>query len=382
MKRIAGNLLVLVLGGALALLLLEGVLRLVGFTPSPLLPDRAIGYHYAPDTPYHWRGEGASDGRTSHRGWRDRDYSTEKPNFTTRILVIGDSYVQALQVPLDSTFHKRLERMLSERRRPGHAIEVPAMGLAGIGTTQEYMIYESEGRALDPDVVAVLWVPNDPADDSPIDASNTMRPYLLASGDSLRLDTSFVTQPGFRRWERTLWIRRHSALVTAVGQASERLRRRAVPAVGDPKLTDSTGWYHRWNFAWRPPADSIPQFRLSEKILARFAAAVQRDGHRFVLIVEAAPQQADRDEMAWYAAHMPIDIDKTARWLTSVGERHGFEVLSLVPGFRAVSAAGGGPLWIGSPLHYGHWTAAGHTLAARIMADYFTRTLPDSVIAR
>src|SRR5262245_8333163 len=198
MKRLAGIAVLLAFGLALSALLLEGALRLAGFTPSPLLPDRAIGYRYAPDAPYHWRGEGASDGRTSHRGWRDRDYSTEKPNFTTRILVLGDSYVQALQVPLDSTFHKRLERMLYERLKPGHAIEVPAMGLAGIGTTQEYLIYRTEGRALDPDVVAVLWVPNDPADNWPADAQNGMRPYLVEEGDSLRLDTRFVDRPEFR----------------------------------------------------------------------------------------------------------------------------------------------------------------------------------------
>src|SRR5438552_4065716 len=123
MKRLAGNLLLLVAGGALALGLHEIGLRVVGFTPSPLLPDRAIGYRYAPDMPYHQRGEGASDGRTSHRGWRDRDYATAKAPGTTRILVVGDSYVQGLQVPLDSTFHKQLERRLAARARPGHTIE-------------------------------------------------------------------------------------------------------------------------------------------------------------------------------------------------------------------------------------------------------------------
>lgn len=367
MKGLIGRLAALLAGLVMAVSLLEVALRAVGFTPSYLMPDRTIGYRLAPNESYTWAGEGASRGRTNGAGWRDRDYPVAKPPGASRILMLGDSYVQALQVPLDSTFHKQLERRLNARAAGGRRVEVPAMGLGGIGTTQQYLIYTSEGRRYHPEIVALLFIPNDPADNWPVDAQNRIRPYLLDDGDSLRLDTSFVNDAGFRRWEQTLWLRRRSALFTALGQVSQRLRRRAAPNPGDAGLTDSTGWYHRWNFAFTPPADSIPAFRLTEKILALFAEEVRRDGRRFVLIVQAAPQQADSAEMAWYAANMPVDGDKTERWLRGVGARHGFDVVSLIPRFRA--ASGSRRLWVGEPLKYGHWNDAGHALAAEILAD-------------
>jgi hypothetical protein len=137
-----------------------------------------------------------------------------------------------------------------------------------------------------------------------------------------------------------------------------------------------------WNFARTPPADSIPAFRLTARILTRFADDVRRDGRRFVLIAQAAPEIADQETMAWYTSHSLVDLDKTDRWLTGIGARDAFDVVTLAPGFRVASGDRSRRLWIGEPRKYGHWNAAGHALAADILTDYFLKTLPDSVVVR
>src|SRR5262249_13886526 len=56
-------------------------------------------------------------------GLRDREFPFGKPPGTFRILVLGDSYPEGVQVPVEQTFPKQLERMLATRE-PGRPFEV------------------------------------------------------------------------------------------------------------------------------------------------------------------------------------------------------------------------------------------------------------------
>jgi hypothetical protein len=156
---------------------------------------------------------------------------------------------------------------------------------------------------------------------------------------------------------------------------SERSRStREEPA--DPTGQPEDGYYRTWNFDSRLPPDSIEAFRVTEKILARFAGDVARDGRRFVLVVAGFANQEDRRLLAEDSRNPYFDPEKPLRWLTSVGARHGFEVLPLTPSFRAASLRLERPLWFGAHGHYGHWNSAGHAVAASVLEEYFARTLP------
>ena len=122
-------------------------------------------------------------------------------------------------------------------------------------------------------------------------------------------------------------------------------------------------------------ADSIPAFRVTEKILARFARDVARDGRRFVLVVAGFANQEDRKLLAEDSRDPNFDPEKPLSWLRAVGERHGFEVLPLTPGFREASIRLDRPLWFGGHGCYGHWNSDGHAVAARELEDYLARTL-------
>jgi hypothetical protein len=378
MKRVVASL--ALLGGSIVvcLVILEFVLRLFGFYPAYFGPDRTLGYRLLPHARYRWTLEGFSHGRFNAAGWRDRDYTEAKPAGTTRILFLGDSYVEALQVPLDSTFHKRLERALNARAPHDRHYEVIALGQSGNGTTQEYLTYKTWGVRYDPDVVAVLYILNDPADNWPMDAQDPLRPYLLPAGDTLRLDTSFVNTSGFRKRERMRILKEHSSLVALTARTLQQMQTRAHPNAGNVGLTVPTGWYHIWSFEKRPPADSIPAFQLTERILARFARDVQSDGRRFVVFVAGAAEIEDRDMLAQARRDSTFDPDKTMRWMAEVGRRERFEVVPLTPAFRAANVTSHLPLWNGTPGKYGHWNSRGHAVAETVMEDYLTRLFGSS----
>jgi hypothetical protein len=381
MKRLLGNLAALFASVALSLLLAEVGLRLAGFHPSFVVPDHTLGSRWRPGAHYRWTLEGFSQGRINAAGWRDRDYPEHKPAGTTRILFCGDSYVAALEVPLDSTFHKRLERTLDAEAPAGRRVEVIALGRGGLGTTQEYLAYHKWGARYDPDVVAVLFVLNDWADNWKEMWQGIQRPYFFESGDSLALDTSFVDTRQFRDTERIAPWKTASSLVTLAAQMRGQMRGRLHPDSAEAGLTGDRGWYGMWNFDVSPPADSIPAFHLTARILERFAREVQGEGRRFVVFVSGAAEIEARELLARRANDPTFDRDKAQRWLVAEGARAGFEVVPLSPDFRAASAAGLG-LWNHhGPKFYGHWNSAGHAVAAQAMLRYFEPLLSGAAVS-
>ncbi|MBI1798854.1 MAG: SGNH/GDSL hydrolase family protein [Candidatus Eisenbacteria bacterium] len=374
MKNLAGKLVVMLVGLAGGLLLLEAILRLAGFGTYETVPDPTIGYRYIPHAHYRWITEGGSTGRFNSEGWRDVEHPKAKPAHTTRILLLGDSFVAAFQVPLDSTFHRRLESALNQRARTGQRFEVIALGQNGNGTTTEYLTYKRWGVRYDPDLVAVLFVLNDPADDWRPSALQQEHPFFVEQGDSLGLDTSFRDTAAFLKGERLLWLKSRSVLWAQLRGALATLRARFSPP-RQPTGATWDGYIPAWNFDARLPADSIPAFRLTEKILARFAREVASDHRRFIVFASGFAPQEDRALLATFGRDPFFDPEKTRRWLTAVGARHGFDVVPLSPAFRAASRELGAPLWFGKSPLYGHWNSAGHAVAASVMERYLARTL-------
>ncbi|MEZ6186579.1 MAG: hypothetical protein R3F62_16410, partial [Planctomycetota bacterium] len=73
--------------------------------------------------------------RWNAQGWFDDEHTLENPEGARRLLVVGDSYVEAIQVSLDDHYHQRVERLLAaETDEPVEAI---AYGWSGWGQLDE-----------------------------------------------------------------------------------------------------------------------------------------------------------------------------------------------------------------------------------------------------
>src|SRR6267143_6696372 len=104
------------LGGLfVGLLICEIGLRVVGFS-SPLftMTDPYRGISLRPDAEGWWREEGNAYVRINSAGLRDREHAKQKPPNTFRIAVLGDSFAEARQVPIEDTFWAMLEKKLQE----------------------------------------------------------------------------------------------------------------------------------------------------------------------------------------------------------------------------------------------------------------------------
>lgn len=84
-----------------------------------------------------------------------------------RILILGDSYIEAAQVELKDKLPAQLEAVLAPKF-PNRRFLINAMGYSGSGTTNVLPFYTEIGRTLKPNLVIISFVNNDFANNSPL----------------------------------------------------------------------------------------------------------------------------------------------------------------------------------------------------------------------
>jgi hypothetical protein len=115
-RRITIATLAMLLPLSTSLLILEGTLRVThvfGARVSFSEPNDQYGWRFTPNKKYWAKEEGGrASGRINRDGWRDRDWDLSKRPGLFRVAVVGDSYVEAIQVQSDETFLRIAEPAL------------------------------------------------------------------------------------------------------------------------------------------------------------------------------------------------------------------------------------------------------------------------------
>jgi hypothetical protein len=140
-RNLKKKLLLVSFGMLFGLFMSEILLRVVGYSyPLFYTPDYYRGFALLPGVEGHYQREGESYVRINSDGLRDREHSKAKPADTVRIAVLGDSFAEAMHVPMEQTFWSLLERKLQECNVfPGKQVEVIKFGVSGYGTAQELL---------------------------------------------------------------------------------------------------------------------------------------------------------------------------------------------------------------------------------------------------
>ena len=98
---------------------------------------------------------------TNSQGFLDREpVSPERDDDACRIAFIGDSFVEAMQVPIADKFHVRLEEMAA-RGLPQLDIATQAYGIGGTGQINQIPYYDEYARHMSPKVVMLVFYLND-----------------------------------------------------------------------------------------------------------------------------------------------------------------------------------------------------------------------------
>jgi len=152
-------------GSLLALAMTEAALRLYDATkPKPPIPradlwDPKLGYGWLhpPGIEGAWfddHGEFSVVVKINSHGLRDVEHEYAKPPGVFRILLLGDSYMEAVQVQLEQIFPRLLEQML---HAGGRRVEVINASAADWGTDNELVYLREEGFKYSPDLVLLAF---------------------------------------------------------------------------------------------------------------------------------------------------------------------------------------------------------------------------------
>ena len=153
-----------------ALLGAEMVVRILGIAPDirPIMAsDVSSPYKYSRNPilgfehKVNYRNENpdhvVSFGSTNSHGQRDIERQIEKPPGVRRILLLGDSVVESLEVVgLDDLMNRQLEMLY-----PDGKTEVLNFGVNGYCTLAEVELLRTKGLKFDPDLVVLVFVAND-----------------------------------------------------------------------------------------------------------------------------------------------------------------------------------------------------------------------------
>ena len=164
-RGILTNLSLILISTLFALVLSEMALRLTGFSPLYVSPERDRFWKY--DSLLGWAHEPGQEGifetpqfrtvvRINDNGLRDRPHSYEHQNDMERILVLGDSFAWGYGVEESERFSQLLEKSLD--------VEVINAGVSGYSTDQELLWYRSEGIKYETDLVILVIAGNDVGD--------------------------------------------------------------------------------------------------------------------------------------------------------------------------------------------------------------------------
>lgn len=340
----------------ISLLLLEGAARLYYLVRDsvPPMPDESLRNEWAwakvhlregkavvpgvsdYDAQLGWRPAENLDGWIRRKGWGLADGDLTVPQ-RPRVVFVGDSFTYGLYVADDESFAVRLG---ADHLRDH---EIVNLGVNGYGADQMLLLYETIGRRYRPSVVVMgLYVGG--FDRAHLRFTYYAKPWFDLDRGALRLHGRPVIAPEVLYGEYASGERRiggwgYSYVWNTVSASVARLRsthRLAGPNDG--------GW------------------PLMTALLERFADDVKADGARPIVLI--IPSRLED-----YRNSVDEDVDRLAR---DEACRLGIEPVSLAAAFYAAAAHDPQAKLFRDRSAGGHFTVAGHALAAAELAKALT----------
>jgi hypothetical protein len=402
-RKVFAKLFLVLFGLLVGCVVSEIALRVAGYSyPEFYTLDQSRGYALRPLAEGWYRKEGEAYVRINSDGLRDQEHSPTKAPDTIRIAVIGDSYPEALSVPIEQAFWRVMGEKLQECDAfPGKKIEVLNFGVSGYGTAQELLTLREHVWKYSPDVVLLAFTTiNDITDNSRVLKKTDEIPYFVFNENRLTLDDSFKTSRAFRLRQSAIsrfgrWWRDHSRLVQAVTQGHHGFKillsswrerasdppqptptpanqtaggnQNAEPVVPTPELgVDKLVYFEPTNDVWNDA------WRVTEGLISEMANEVRARGAKFVVVTlsngaQVLPNPAAREQ---FKKRIGIrDLFYPDNRIKSLGAREGIPVVMLAPELQQFAERNNVFLHgFGQNIGNGHWNPTGHRVAGELIA--------------
>jgi lysophospholipase L1-like esterase len=379
--------------GAILIMLLvaEIGLRVAGISyPRTVQADPVLGAIHRPGVAFHFHDEGDAWVEFNSDGFRDVEWPVEKPTGEFRIAVLGDSYVEAVQVPVEERLTEVLAHELSDEPAfAGRSVRVMNFGMAGYGTGQELLLLRDRVAKYHPDlVVLAVLTGNDLSDNCRALRPHSQRPFFLLRDGQLVLDDSFQDWVasenrlqtrllyGLADWSRIVQLAyRVRKNLHAKAEIARALARRGD---GPQELgLDDQVYVEPTTPAWREAWD------ITEHLLLAIKEEARALGAKLLVVTlsngeQVHPDPAERKQFADRLGVRNLDYPDTR--IAHFCDEHGIAALTLAPTMRSYAEANHVYLhgFENTELGRGHWNQAGHRLAADLTAKKIVELLSNA----
>jgi hypothetical protein len=390
------KLLVLLASFVAAVLIAETVLRVIRPPDTAnshefRVPHPRLGWVLQAGASYRNRMPGATSFVSyNSAGFRDVEHAAPVVDGPTRIVVLGDSFMEGYSVELEESFHRMLERRLDEA---GSSVETINLGVGGYGTLQQLLLYNEVGRRYDPQLVLLgLYPDNDVRNNSAeLEAmldlrgiKSESRPFLESGEPGSWSLTAVDYEGALRRYNEGLgrregfWHRlaARSALfyqiltgVQGLSRAFDGPRPVSEPSNGPGERAGQELAMSGVHYCKEPP-EYTRGWELTERILIRLKQDVEADGARLAVFTVPAIHEVERSALQRAAdrarsGELCLEQAVAYRRLAGLLTRLGIEMIDLLPEFRRVAAEHEEPLFRRGDRH---WNPHGHALAAELVS--------------
>jgi lysophospholipase L1-like esterase len=397
---IFNRLLLIFLGTMMALLVIEFGLRQLGPAVDPAAKNEWLGWVGWAGHPHqvvtYITDQFTTTEVINSAGLPDVEHSYHKPSDVYRILIIGDSFVEAYQVNLEQSFPRLLEKMLNDRRSPeAPRFEVIKAGYRSWGTDQEWLYFQGEGYKYQPDLVLLGFTVNDVVDNyTPLKAKMVGWPenappkpfYTLENGELKRHNFPFPPPPAEvqpQTWSEYLY--KYSVAYRLAGQGWEafqlkiaELNQPSNPLDNTTQTSESRFPRHTMHFSMPVYQESaLPEYeqawQLTLALLKTVADEVTQQQIAFAVFSNSqiwSTHPSVREALVFsdpLYANTQFDWDRPDKRIGQLWTEMDIPFLPLDPGFRAYASQHRDQLLF---FNEGHWNEAGHQLAAQLLYDW------------
>jgi hypothetical protein len=353
--------------------------------------DPNLGWKLKPGASGEWNGEGASFVQVNSEGLRDREHTKAKPPNTLRVAVLGDSFTEAIHVPVEQTFWSKLERKLGNCQavKGRKNVEVINFGVQGYGTAQELIMLRKKVWDYSPDIVILaFFIGNDVINNSPKLEYDHYRPFFAYdASDNLVPDMSFRNLAPIDRNERAVsfvdrmpgWLVNNSRILQVLkkvdldrkkGELSEDFTNLSTQNLKEPQ---DAAWQEAW--------------RVTEGLIVTMRNEVVQKNADFLVVTIGDPIQVRPEpekRKSFMIKNNIQDLFYAERRLEKLGVREGFRVLNLSEQFQAYTdkyqvCAHGFENYVPCG---GHWNELGHRLASILINRNLCQNLQQSQVPK
>jgi hypothetical protein len=337
----------ILLGIIAALVLMEGVLRLTDSqSNSNIVEDQESGLlTYSPNKIFTSGGTCFENSVSiNNMGFHGPPVMHAKKKGVFRIVVVGSSFVEGLQVPVEDMFTTRLQDELNSLPNRRFEYEVVPIGFSGNGTYLDLLYFARFGLPLKPDLVLDLATEYDLARN----VSDTAHPLRYDISGNVTIAYSRPSESMFGRIKN---IARYSHLIVNL-YGKYQMFRQSLSA-----LLHGSPFGSQIVQAPNEAADNGLLWTTEAKIIPAFINEV-KDSHANLIFA------------SWSTSHgTEATKDSLHSHFSDLAQADGFTYIDLAPSIATQEQNSGlSAVWTCDA----HWSVAGHRYAAAALFEYLS----------